>query len=320
MKFQFLLRLNKHKYSTMMKRLHILIALLFMGISSFSQISTATYSINYTSTWSNTTHPHPTNNFPAGAHYSKLVGATHNTDVVFLEMGQLASPGVEDIAELGSNTVFFNEVTTAINNGDANQIIDGDALNTSEGEIVINDVVTSNEFPYITLLSMIAPSPDWMVAVNSVELLDGGGDWKDSITMDLFPYDAGTDSGTDYNSPNMDTNPADPISSAQGVPPFSNMKMGTLTITLEDVVLSVDETTTGSFELYPNPTSGIINIAAVNNISTIEVYNVLGALIMTAAPNSNQAKLDLSSFGSGVYMVKLNTTDGATAVKKVVKR
>ncbi|MBT8262857.1 MAG: hypothetical protein KJO05_08545 [Bacteroidia bacterium] len=76
----------------------LLFGLLCGNLMVFSQ-SEATYSINYTSTWSETTHPHPGGNFPASAHYSKLVGATHNDQVVFLEMGSLATPGIEDIAE-----------------------------------------------------------------------------------------------------------------------------------------------------------------------------------------------------------------------------
>ena len=281
--------------------------------------SEATYSVNYTSTWSDTTHPHPGGNFPASAHYSKLVGATHNDQIVFLEMGSLATPGIEDIAELGSNGQFFSEVNTAIASGAANQIIDGDNLSTSTGEINISNIVTNEDFPLLTLVSMIAPSPDWMVAVNSVELLDTNGNWKPSISIDLFPYDAGTDSGTDYTSPNLDTNPPEPITSAQGVAPFSNEKMGTLTVTLEGILGSSDNFK-NDLQLFPNPTDGVVRITGTQDIQSVEVFNVLGAKVLQQNINSNRAQLDISQLRSGIYMFRVESADGNSVVKKVIRR
>jgi hypothetical protein len=300
------------------KLLLLLITLLTGGFHGFSQ-SEATYSINYTSTWSQATHPHPGGNFPASAHYSKLVGATHNDQVVFLEMGSLASPGIEDIAELGSNGVFFSEVNTAINSGTANAIIDGDDLGSSTGEINIADVVTNEDYPLITLVSMIAPSPDWMIATNSIELIDSNGDWKPSISLDLFPYDAGTDSGIDYTSPNLDTNPPEPISSLQGIAPFSNEKMGTLTITLENV-LGTGDNKINSFQVYPNPAFGLVTISATKRISEIQVFNVLGARVLVRRIDSNSTQLDISALPSGIYMFRISSADGDAVVKKVIKR
>ncbi len=295
-----------------------ILASLCTCVFSFAQ-SEATFSINYTSTWSQATHPHPTNNFPASAHYSKLVGATHNDQVVFLEMGALASAGIENVAELGSNTVFFSEVNSAITTGTANSLIDGDNLSTSTGQINIENVVTNESYPLITLVSMIAPSPDWMVAVNSVELLDGNGDWKPSISIDLFPYDAGTDSGTDYTSPNMDTNPPQPISSLQGISPFSNQKMGTLTITLESVLGNPD-VIRNNLQLFPNPTNGNVNISSATTIQSIEIYNVLGAKVYAQKINSKRSNVDISTLNSGVYLFRIKNTDGSSVVKKVIKR
>ena len=131
-----------------------------------AQNSEATYSISYESIWSNTTHPHPMNNFPGNAHYSKLVGATHNENVTFLELGGIATDGIEDIAELGNNDAFFAEVTAEIGNGNANQIVDVDGLGTGTGTILIENVTTDENFPLLTMVSMLAPSPDWMIAAS----------------------------------------------------------------------------------------------------------------------------------------------------------
>ena len=254
-----------------MKRLF----LLFLSISLLSIHSNAqgeaTYSLTFTSNWTQAAHPHPSGNLPGNAHWSKLVGATHNSDVVFLEMGGTATQGVENIAETGSNTVFYTEVDAAIAANYAGALVDGDDLPTAEGQININEITTTEDYPLLTLLSMIAPSPDWMIAVNSVSLVDVNGDWIDEINIDLYPYDAGTDSGVDYTSPNLDTNPQDPISSLQGVAPFSNEIIGTLTISLEEVVLGINEVASNQTVLFPNPASDKVTISNATILETVTI-------------------------------------------------
>jgi hypothetical protein len=57
---------------------------------------------------------------------------------------------------------------------------------------------------------MIAPSPDWFVGVSNFDLCENG-EWITNRSIDLYPYDAGTDSGVNYTSPNQDTNPKENI-------------------------------------------------------------------------------------------------------------
>jgi hypothetical protein len=64
--------------------------------------------------------------------------------------------------------------------------------------------------PLVTLVSMVAPSPDWFVGVSSLGLLENG-DWVEERVVELFPYDAGTDGGTTYQSANQPTTPREPI-------------------------------------------------------------------------------------------------------------
>jgi len=64
---------------------------------------------------------------------------------------------------------------------------------------------------------MIAPSPDWFVGVSRVPLFEND-QWVDRVTVEAQPYDAGTDSGTTYLSPDDDSNPQDPIAEITGYP------------------------------------------------------------------------------------------------------
>ena len=167
----------------------------------------ATYTVTFESSWSAETHP---TGFPANAHFSPLVGATHNNTVIIWDAGELASEGIEVMAETGGTTPLQAEVQDMIDSGRAGQILLGPEMEVSPGSVQMTFTITS-DFPLVSLVSMLAPSPDWFLGVRSVNLLGGDGIFLDEAVVELQAYDSGTDSGTDYTSPNEDTNPAVPI-------------------------------------------------------------------------------------------------------------
>lgn len=85
----------------------------------------------------------------------------------------------------------------------------------------------SQSHPLVSLVSMIAPSPDWFVGIHGLNLLVNG-DWPDELIMDLEAYDAGTDSGVSYTSSNQATTPQGsitrvtdaPLAESLGLPPI----------------------------------------------------------------------------------------------------
>ena len=86
------------------------------------------------------------------------------------------------------------------------------------------------DFPLVTLVSMIAPSPDWFVGVSSLSLLEEGS-WLGSVVVELFAYDAGTDGGVIYTSPNEATEPRANISRITASPFDVASPLGTFTFT-----------------------------------------------------------------------------------------
>jgi hypothetical protein len=83
--------------------------------------------------------------------------------------------------------------------------------------------------------------------------------------------------------------------------------------------LGLEELTGSNVILYPNPTTGILNVT-LSEIETINavVYNAQGKLILTVNNLKNGSTIDLSSVETGVYMVHLNT-EKATMIQRVVK-
>ncbi len=162
----------------------------------------ARYTLTFEALWSVDTHP---TNFPDDPHFSGLVGAVHNEQVVLWEPGQIASGGVEVVAESGAKTSFLDEINAVINDGRALSAIDGAGVATSPGEQSV-DFLVNRDYPLVTVLTMLAPSPDWMLGVHGLNMLDGNS-FVDSMTVELALYDAGTDSGLTYTSADEDTQP-----------------------------------------------------------------------------------------------------------------
>ena len=192
---------------------------------------TARYTVTFDAAWSLATHP---TSFPPNPHWSPLVGGTHKASISFWAPGQIASQGIEDMAELGATTPLRNEVTAAITAGTAASVLLGGGISPSPGSTSLSFTI-DRDYPLVTLVSMIAPSPDWFVGVSGLALLENGH-WVAEKTVTLWLYDAGTDGGTIYTSPNLDTNPQDPIALHSTLPGYNGVPMGRFTFTRTDAV------------------------------------------------------------------------------------
>ena len=186
----------------------------------------ATYRVVFTATWSSSTHPA---DFPGGAHFSSLIGSVHNDGAGFWAVGDTASPGIEVMAETGGTSTLAGEIESA-GSGRVFAVVRGPGTG-SPGHGTIDEITVREDFPLLTLVTMIAPSPDWFAGVAGLSLQDAGGNWVDELEVVLDPYDAGTDSGTTYRSADANTSPKQAIANIRGVHPFSDAPVGTFTFT-----------------------------------------------------------------------------------------
>ncbi len=296
---------------------------LLLPLSLFAQ-STATYNIEVTTIWNTAEHSW----IPSFAHWSDLIGATHSTENQFMEVGQLASTGIKDVAEIGVNTAITNEINTAISNNLADQLLQDvfDPFVGNDSKAGFTNVTVDEAFPLVTLVSMVAPSPDWFIAINSVDLRSGNpsvnNGWKDTFTMDVFVYDAGTDSGADYIADNQITTPSfEPIEMATGYPTNGN-RMATITFTFLSSVLSNEDFSPISVtQLYPNPvSSNEVLISNATHLKTVNIYNSLGKRVKTVAVNSGNTsyEMDVTDLRNGIYLLKLTDNEDRWANKNLV--
>lgn len=83
--------------------------------------------------------------------------------------------------------------------------------------------------------------------------------------------------------------------------------------------LSVPGFDSANFKAYPNPVNGILNLSYNQDISDVQVFNLLGQHVASKAINTNEGQIDMSNLPSGSYLVKV-TADGQTKTIKVMKQ
>jgi hypothetical protein len=95
-------------------------------------------------------------------------------------------------------------------------LLRGSPRNTVPGVVTL-ELEMSQSHPLVTLVTMIAPSPDWFVGVTGLPLFENGR-WVEERTISLDPWDAGADSGVTFASADVLTSPPEPISRILSTP------------------------------------------------------------------------------------------------------
>jgi len=69
------------------------------------------------------------------------------------------------------------------------------------------------------------------------------------------------------------------------------------------------------FSVYPNPSSGIFTVTSQEEITTIEIYNVLGEKIYKSEMRDKKYAIDLSGKAKGIYFVRIQSGDKISTQK-----
>jgi len=87
--------------------------------------------------------------------------------------------------------------------------------------------------------------------------------------------------------------------------------------TPQDITAALSTSKHNSIEanVYPNPTSDILNIQTAESITNVTAYNIAGQKVLQA----NTQTINVSNLKTGVYVLKVETTKG-TATLKFVKK
>lgn len=224
-------------------------ALLGAALCLANPLQAEIYELSFEALWNASDHP---TNFPAGAwpelpsaaHYSPIIGASHTETMTIWSSGALANEGVENVAETGNRTVL-----EAMIDGSPNvlsKIVHPAGFATPD--VTVGPLVfeVNDDHPLVSFTTMIAPSPDWFTGVTRLDLRDGGA-FVDSLTLDLFAYDAGTEDGTLFSTDNPDTSPQGTIAMVDQAALFGGMA----------------PVARATFTLVPEPATGLLAMTSL---------------------------------------------------------
>ncbi|WP_034057399.1 T9SS type A sorting domain-containing protein [Lacinutrix jangbogonensis] len=84
--------------------------------------------------------------------------------------------------------------------------------------------------------------------------------------------------------------------------------------------LSTPDVSEATFAMYPNPTTGKLQIESTQTISKVIVYNLIGQQVKTFNMEADQNSIDISELKIGSYFVNVQSLSGNTYTKLIVKK
>ena len=98
---------------------------------------------------------------------------------------------------------------------------------------------------------------------------------------------------------------------------YGNDTMGTFKISAYDASLANASFSSSNFTFYPNPVKDVLNISTAQNISKVQVINLLGQEMMVKTMNESQGQIDMSHLSTGTYLVKVTSEDQVRTIKVI---
>ena len=83
----------------------------------------------------------------------------------------------------------------------------------------------------------------------------------------------------------------------------------------------IEETANNSFDVYPNPTSDVLNIEFTDATNaSVSVISMSGKEVMTSTVNGTQASFSTKGLSNGVYMIKVSDGSNVQMTKVIVRK
>lgn len=102
--------------------------------------------------------------------------------------------------------------------------------------------------------------------------------------------------------------------------PIAQTTEGGIGVMKNTAVLANDQFTGAfTFEMYPNPASDYLRVQMKNPGATIEIYDLLGKIMVSQKTTGSDAVLDLRYCAAGVYFVKVSAQD-QNSIRKIIKK
>ena len=159
------------------------------------------YRLDVTLNWDGTV----ADGHPADKHWSRLIAFAHTSRYALFSDGDTASSGLALVATNGRVSVLEAELAEARRRGRAGMHVVVPGLAAGVGTFSVELELTERQ-SHVSFATMLAPSPDWFTGLSGVDLMPGDA-WLPLAIRPLWVWDAGADSGPDFEGANVDTQP-----------------------------------------------------------------------------------------------------------------
>ena len=221
-------------------------------------------------------------NIPLSASFTPVVGTIHF---------RLQASGTTGSALTGTGLIDNWQFTgTSVMNLDTNE---SDVIDANISFVTVDGTLANTKKRTYTIKTLGGAA--------DFTSLTGDGDFTCLLTYRVSHTGDPKDASALWSSPEALTNGNSRIA-------YTN----SITI-LEAPVASIDLDKINAIGVFPNPTTGVVNISDISNIETITISNVLGQVVRTfGAQNS----IDISDLKAGVYYLQADNGLKREIVKK----
>lgn len=171
-----------------------------------------------------------------------------------------------------------------------------------------------------TVAVSVTPNPTVSVSSSTATICSGS-----SATL------TATGNGTGYLWSTFATTPVIVVSptttTTYSVGTANGSCIGTASLSLSVITCTtstgIDELSGTSVNVYPNPNSGILNIAVSSELvsnASVQIYDALGKLVISQNLSSEHTVVNTAALSSGVYIFKVLKADQPVKIGRMVKQ
>lgn len=143
---------------------------------------------------------------------------------------------------------------------------------------------------------------------------DGDGWWSYTFSEELTSVNLLFNNGASSNT--IQTGDITGVTKSTSY--IYNGEKGVPTVYVDDSSVA-DVTANDELVVYPSPAEDYIMVK-FNNLCKVEIYSLATAANVKSKVVTSDARVNISSLTSGIYMVKAYNSDGAVKVTKIIKR
>ena len=220
-----------------------------------------------------------------------------------------------ELPEISYTTQDVNSITITVEN-------DGDNSNNSVTSNFENAIVTTSSVKMILNTDNAGSQCTWDITNSAGTIVYSGGPYDNNqniiesftLPIECYGFNLYDSAGNGGGSIVVFDSQSNVILSSNG--DYDEGVSGYFTT---NGVLGNNDYVLNNLVIYPNPASSILNIDNAEN-STIEVYDLLGRIVLSRTNISLKEQLNVSELNSGTYLIRISNDNKVVTDKFIINR